>query len=48
MSPGRVVHKQIFRRLIEQQERVAETGATMPDTGGRPAKPVPLSSRRPG
>ncbi len=35
---GRVVHKQNFRRLIEQQELVEETGATTQDTGGRPAK----------
>jgi hypothetical protein len=32
------VHKQNFRRLIEQQELVEETGATASDTGGRPAK----------
>ncbi|MGA7385493.1 MAG: hypothetical protein WBW81_12605 [Methylocella sp.] len=35
---GRLVHKQNFRRLIEQQELVEETGKTTPDTGGRPAK----------
>lgn len=35
---GRLVHKQNFRRLIEQQELVEETGATSVDTGGRPAK----------
>jgi hypothetical protein len=35
---GRLVHKQNFRRLIEQQELVEETGQTTPDTGGRPAK----------
>jgi len=35
---GRLVHKQNFRRLIEQQELVEETGATTQDTGGRPAK----------
>jgi hypothetical protein len=35
---GLVVHKQNFRRLIEQQELVEETGETTPDTGGRPAK----------
>lgn len=35
---GRLVHKQNFRRLIEQQELVEETGATAVDTGGRPAK----------
>ena len=35
---GRLVHKQNFRRLIEQQELVEETGETTPNTGGRPAK----------
>lgn len=35
---GRVVHKQNFRRLIEQQELVEETGAMAADTVGRPAK----------
>jgi hypothetical protein len=35
---GRVVHKQNFRRLIEQQELVEETGETATATGGRPAK----------
>ncbi|MGH6811766.1 MAG: NUDIX hydrolase [Methylocella sp.] len=35
---GRLMHKQNFRRLIEQQELVEETGETTPDTGGRPAK----------
>jgi hypothetical protein len=35
---GRLVHKQNFRRLIEQQDLVEETGETTPDTGGRPAK----------
>ena len=35
---GRVLHKQNFRRLIEQQELVEETGETATDTGGRPAK----------
>jgi hypothetical protein len=35
---GRRVHKQNFRRLVEQQELVEETGATAADTGGRPAK----------
>jgi hypothetical protein len=37
---GRTVHKQNFRRLIEQQELVEETGATTVATGGRPAKLV--------
>ena len=35
---GRLVHKQNFRRLIEQQELVEETGGATSDTGGRPAK----------
>ena len=35
---GRLLHKQNFRRLIEQQELVEETGAMANATGGRPAK----------
>jgi hypothetical protein len=35
---GRPVHKPNFRRLIEQQELVEETGATESDAVGRPAK----------
>jgi len=35
---GRLVHKPNFRRLIEQQELIEETGETSQDTGGRPAK----------
>jgi hypothetical protein len=35
---GLKLHKQNFRRLIEQQELVEETGAMESDTGGRPAK----------
>jgi hypothetical protein len=35
---GRQAHKQNFRRLIEQQELVEETGEMTSDTGGRPAK----------
>jgi hypothetical protein len=35
---GRLVHKQNFRRLIEQQELVEETGTMAAATGGRPAK----------
>jgi hypothetical protein len=35
---GRLLHKQNFRRLIEGQELVEETGETAQDTGGRPAK----------
>jgi len=35
---GQRVHKQNFRRLIEQQELVEETGALTSETIGRPAK----------
>jgi len=35
---GRLVHKQNFRRLVEQQELVEETGQLSQETGGRPAK----------
>ena len=35
---GLTLHKQNFRRLIEQQELVEETGETTSETGGRPAK----------
>lgn len=35
---GRLINKPNFRRLIEQQELVEETGKTSLDTGGRPAK----------
>ena len=35
---GRLVHKQNFRRLIEQQELVEETGAIAAAASGRPAK----------
>lgn len=35
---GKLVHKPNFRRLIEQQELVEETGETSHDTPGRPAK----------
>jgi hypothetical protein len=35
---GRLVHKQNFRRLIEQQELVEEAGGEMRDSVGRPAK----------
>ncbi|GLS29201.1 membrane protein [Mesorhizobium albiziae] len=35
---GRLIHKPNFRRLIEQQELVEETGEITADTGGRPAK----------
>ncbi len=35
---GRLLHKQNFRRLIEQQNLVEETGEMSVATGGRPAK----------
>ena len=35
---GQLTHKQNFRRLIEQQQLVEETGEVTTDTGGRPAK----------
>jgi hypothetical protein len=35
---GRLLHKQNFRRLVESQELVEETGDTVRETGGRPAK----------
>ena len=35
---GRRLHKQNFRRLIDAQNLVEETGALAQDTGGRPAK----------
>jgi hypothetical protein len=35
---GRLAHKQNFRRLMEQQQLVEETGAIAADTVGRPAK----------
>jgi hypothetical protein len=35
---GRRLHKQNFRRLIDQQGLVEETGAVSAGTGGRPAK----------
>ncbi len=35
---GMRLHKQNFRRLIDQQELVEETGETTAETGGRPAK----------
>jgi hypothetical protein len=37
---GRLLHKQNFRRLIEQQDLVEETGGVATATGGRPAKLV--------
>jgi hypothetical protein len=35
---GRRLHKQNFRRLIDSQQLVEETGELAQDTGGRPAK----------
>ena len=35
---GRSLHKQNFRRFIEQQQLVEETGALSTETPGRPAK----------
>jgi hypothetical protein len=35
---GRLLHKQNFRRLVEQQALVEETGEMAEPTGGRPAK----------
>ena len=35
---GRLLHKQNFRRLIDQQNLVEETGEATAETGGRPAK----------
>jgi hypothetical protein len=35
---GRPLHKQNFRRLVDQQGLVEETGAVSAGTGGRPAK----------
>jgi hypothetical protein len=37
---GRRLHKQNFRRLVDQQGLVEETGAMSTETGGRPAKLV--------
>jgi hypothetical protein len=37
---GRRLHKQNFRRLIDQQGLVEETGEVSTETGGRPAKRV--------
>ena len=35
---GSLLHKQNFRRLIDQQDLVEETGGMAKETGGRPAK----------
>jgi hypothetical protein len=35
---GRLMHKQNFRRLIDQQDLVEESGEVTTETGGRPAK----------
>ena len=37
---GKHLHKQNFRRVIESQELVEETGSVVASTGGRPAKLV--------
>jgi hypothetical protein len=37
---GRRLHKQNFRRLMDQQNLVEETGETTTETGGRPARLV--------
>ncbi|MCK0207686.1 hypothetical protein MWN33_06520 [Starkeya koreensis] len=37
---GTPLHKQNFRRLVEQQRLVEETGETTAETGGRPARLV--------
>ena len=37
---GRRLHKQNFRRLVESQGLIEETGEFMSDTGGRPARLV--------
>ncbi len=35
---GRHLHKQNFRRMIDQQELIEDTGESSTETGGRPAK----------
>ena len=35
---GRGLHKQNFRRMIEQQDLIEETGESSTETGGRPAR----------
>lgn len=35
---GRLLHKQNFRRMIEQQDLIEDTGESTTETGGRPAK----------
>ncbi len=42
---GRGLHKQNFRRLMEQQELVEETGAMTAGAAGRPGQAVSLSQR---
>jgi hypothetical protein len=37
---GRKLHKQNFRRLVESQGLVEETGEMLTETGGRPARLV--------
>ena len=45
---GRLVHKQNFRRLIEQQELVEETGETSPGYRRASGQAVPVPPRGPG
>ena len=42
---GRLLHKQNFRRLVEQQGLVEETGAVATDTGGRRPSCIASSGR---
>ncbi len=37
---GRTLHKQNFRRLVENQGLIEETGEMDTETGGRPARLV--------
>ena len=37
---GRRLHKQNFRRLVESQGLIEETGEVLAETGGRPARLV--------
>ena len=41
------LHKQNFRRLVEQQGVVEETGEVASETGGRPAEPPAVPPRGP-
>ena len=42
---GRLLHKQNFRRLIDQQDLVEETGEVTTETGGRPGQAVSFPPR---